>query len=223
MRLLLVEDDEGLRRQLSKDLARGGFAVDQAMNVRDADHMILQENYDVVILDRGLPDGDGISLVSTLRLAGNRVPVLMLTVRDAWQEKVEALSSGADDYLTKPFHLQELLARLHALIRRRHGQAAPAAIQWDAIQLDEVRQSVMVAGVDIPLSGVEFRLLRFFMMHPGHVLSRARLYDHIYGDRADNDSNVIEVYVSHLRGKLGRDLIKTRRGQGYVFADPATA
>lgn len=223
MRLLLVEDDEGLRLQLSKDLARGGFAVDQAMNVRDADHMIQQENYDVVILDRGLPDGDGISLLSTLRLAGNRVPVLMLTVRDAWQEKVEALSSGADDYLTKPFHLQELLARLHALIRRRHGQAAPAAIQCGAIQLDEVRRSVMVAGVDIPLSGVEFRLLRYFMMHPGHVLSRSRLYDHIYDDGADNDSNVIEVYVSHLRSKLGRDVIKTRRGQGYVFADPATA
>lgn len=220
MRLLLVEDDTGLRAQLIKHLAQAGYAVDHAASLRDATHMALHETYDLVVLDRGLPDGDGISLVAALREADNLVPVLMLTVRDAWQEKVEALSAGADDYVTKPFHVQELLARVQALIRRRHGQGS-TAIRRGVIRLDVERQSVMVGEDTVALSGVEFRLLHYFMMHAGHVLSRTRLYEHIYNQAADNDSNVIEVYVSHLRSKLGKDIIKTRRGQGYVFSEQA--
>jgi two-component system, OmpR family, response regulator len=220
MRLLLVEDDTGLRAQLAKHLTQAGYAVDHAVDLRDAIHMAVHEAYDLVVLDRGLPDGDGIGVVAALRRADNLVPVLMLTVRDAWQEKVEALSAGADDYVTKPFHVQELLARVQALIRRRHGQGS-TAIQRGAIRLDVERQSVMVGDEVIALSGIEFRLLHYFMMHAGHVLSRTRLYEHIYDHAADNDSNVIEVYVSHLRSKLGKGTITTRRGQGYVFLEHA--
>jgi two-component system, OmpR family, response regulator len=220
MRLLLVEDDAGLRAQLARQLAQAGYAVDQAATLGDASHMAHQEAYDLVVLDRGLPDGDGIGLVAALREADNLVPVLMLTVRDAWQEKVEALSAGADDYVTKPFHVQELLARVQALIRRRHGQGS-TAIQRGVLKLDVERQCVMVGDDTVVLSGIEFRLLHYFMLHAGHVLSRTRLYEHIYDHAADNDSNVIEVYVSHLRSKLGKDVITTRRGQGYVFSDKA--
>jgi two-component system, OmpR family, response regulator len=220
MRLLLVEDDAELRAQLAKYLTQAGYAVDHAANLLDATHLAFHESYDLVVLDRGLPDGDGIGLVAALRDGDDLVPVLMLTVRDAWQEKVEALSAGADDYVTKPFHVQELLARVQALIRRRYGQGS-TAIQRGSITLDVERQSVMVGDKVVALSGIEFRLLHYFMMHAGHVLSRTRLYEHIYDHAADNDSNVIEVYVSHLRSKLGKDVIKTRRGQGYVFSEQA--
>ncbi len=219
MRLLLVEDDVPLGTQLTKDLVHSGFAVDHAANLLAAAHMVALQSYDVIVLDRGLPDGDGVHWVGRLRAAHNAVPVLMLTVRDAWQEKVEALSTGADDYVTKPFHVQELVARLQALIRRRHGQPT-AAIHRGTLVLDEGKQTVSFGHEAVALSGVEFRLLRYFMLHAGQVLSRHRLYEHIYDFGVENDSNVIEVHVSHLRAKLGRHLIQTRRGQGYVFQSP---
>ncbi len=218
MRILVVEDDDKLRAQLRADLARADFAVDVAANARDALFMIEHETYDAAVLDIGLPDQTGLEVLRSLRSKGNRLPVLLLTARDAWQEKVEGFSAGADDYLTKPFQFEELQARLHALIRRSSG-IAPGALQVAGLSLNEAQQTVKVEGQDIELKGVEFRLLRYLMLHPSKVLSRSQLYSHIYDDQTDNDSNVIEVYINHLRSKIGKGLIRTRRGQGYVFGE----
>jgi DNA-binding response OmpR family regulator len=151
------------------------------------------------------------------RQRGNRVPVIVLTARDAWHEKVEGFKAGADDYLGKPFHVEELLARINALIRRGHGQAA-GELRVAGLTLNEDRQSVTSeTGAEIELTGIEFRLLRYFMLHPGQILSKSRLTEHVYDFDSDKDSNVMEVYINRLRHKLGKELITTRRGQGYVF------
>lgn len=216
MRLLLAEDDPGLCTRLKHYLGRRGFAVDTSDNGVDAEFSGRETPYDVIVLDLGLPQRPGLEVLANWRKAGVKTPVLILTARDTWQEKVQGLQQGADDYLTKPFQEEELHARLQALIRRNtRSVGEPLAV--DGWVLDEATQSVSRAGQSWELTGIEFRLLRYFMLHPGHILSKSRLTEHVYEQDADKDSNVIEVYVNRLRHKLGSDIITTRRGQGYVF------
>jgi DNA-binding response OmpR family regulator len=223
MRLLLVEDDALLSGRLRSDLEQAGFAVDVADNGVDAEFMGESEPYDVVVLDLGLPDRSGLDVLRHWRAAGHPVPVLILTARDAWHEKVDGFKAGADDYLSKPFHVAELLARLQALLRR--GVARPhGPLRIAGLELDEDTQTarVLATGEAFELTGTEFRLLRYFMRHPGRVLSKTRLAEHVYDFDTERDSNVLEVYINRLRRKLGRELIATRRGQGYIFgADDA--
>ena len=219
LKILLVEDDSMLCSRLRDDLSRRGYAVDVAGNGVDAEHLGTEWPYDAVILDLGLPQRSGLDVLRQWRARGNAVPVLILTARSAWQEKVEGFSAGADDYLAKPFHVEELCARLGALIRRTHAQPT-GVVTAEGLTLDEARQSVVSGGALIGLSGVEFRLLRYFMLHAGQVLSKGELAEHVYDNDSNRDSNVIEVYVNHLRKKLGSGCITTRRGQGYVFGAP---
>jgi DNA-binding response OmpR family regulator len=217
MRLLLVEDDVNLAAQLEDDLRRAGFAVDRAADGELAAFQGDTESYDAVVLDLGLPDRPGLKVLQDWREAGNDVPVLVLTARSAWHEKVDGFKSGADDYLGKPFHVEELVERLRALIRRRHGRPQ-SQLSVGALSLDAERQCVRLPdGRELELSGTEFRLLQYFMHHPGRVLSKSRLLEHVYGVEPESDGNVIEVYVNRLRRKLGPALIQTRRGQGYVL------
>jgi DNA-binding response OmpR family regulator len=216
VKILLVEDDPGLCARLREDLSRRGYAVDVANDGVDAEHLGAEWPYDAVVLDLGLPLRSGLQVLRNWRQKGIAVPVLVLTARDAWHEKVEGFDAGADDYLAKPFHFEELHARLRALIRRAHAQPA-GVVEVGGLALDEARQAVSCGERVIELSGSEFRLLRYFMLHPGQVLSKAHLAEHLYDNDSDRDSNVIEVYVSHLRSKLGPGCITTRRGQGYVF------
>ncbi|HOW62750.1 MAG TPA: response regulator transcription factor [Candidatus Contendobacter sp.] len=218
MRLLLVEDDALLNSRLRSDLERAGFAVDVAKNGVDAEFMGESEPYDVVILDLGLPNRSGLDVLRHWRAAGNSVPVLILTARDAWHEKVDGFKAGADDYLGKPFHVAELLARLQALLRRGVARP-PGLLQAAGLELDEDTQTarLLTTGETFELTGTEFRLLRYFMRHPGQVLSKSRLAEHVYDFDAERDSNVLEVYINRLRRKFGRDLIATRRGQGYIL------
>ena len=218
MRLLLVEDDALLSGRLRVDLEQAGFAVDTVDNGVDGEFMGASEPYDVVVLDLGLPGRSGLEVLRRWRAAGNPVPVLVLTARDAWHEKVDGFKAGADDYLGKPFHVAELLARLRALLRR--GVARPhGPLQAAGVELDEETQTARDLATDavFALTGTEFRLLRYFMRHPGRVLPKSRLAEHVYDFDAERDSNVLEVYINRLRRKLGRERIATRRGQGYVF------
>ncbi|MBI5637250.1 MAG: response regulator transcription factor [Nitrospinae bacterium] len=218
MRLLLVEDDPHLAQSLKAFLAKNGFVADLADNGEDGEAMGDSLQYDAVILDLGLSRRPGLQVLANWRRKKNRTPVLILTARDAWNEKVEGFKAGADDYLGKPFHPEELLARITA-ITRRAAQGSGAQLQGHGFTLDEERQAIAFdGGAGVPLTGVEFRLLRYFMLNEGTVLSKATLEERIYDDEASQESNVIEVYVRRLREKLGnKDLIKTRRGQGYVF------
>ncbi len=219
MRLLLVEDDPSLSKSLKADLEKAGFAVDCAMDGENGEFLGMTESYDIVILDLGLPKLSGLEVLEQWRRVGNHVPVIVLTARDAWHEKVDGFKAGADDYLGKPFHIEELLVRIQALLKRLHSRSQ-TALSGSGLMLDEDRQIVCVDGErPIELTAIEFRLLRYFMLHPGKLLSRSHLLEHVY--EADNDpaSNVIEVYINRLRRKLGKDLIATRRGQGYIFGD----
>ena len=217
MRLLLVEDDRALADELQSVLEAAGYAVDRARDGEDALYLGQTEDYDLVILDLGLPRLSGIDVLAGWRTAERTMPVLILTARDTWREKVLGLKAGADDYLAKPFHPEELLARIGALLRRAHGRAAPE-IASDAFTLDEDHQCVLLAdGSRVELTGTEFRLLRYFMLNAGKPLSKTLLIEHVYDQDFDLDSNVIEVYVRRLREKLGKHSIETRRGQGYVF------
>ena len=218
MRLLLVEDDTPLSDRLRIDLEKTGFAVDAVADGVDAEFMGASEPYDVVVLDLGLPGRPGLEVLRRWRAAGNPVPVLILTARDAWHEKVDGFKAGADDYLGKPFHTAELIARLHALLRRSNARPH-GPLRVAGLELNEDAQTVSVihTGATFELTGTEFRLLRYFMLHPGRVLSKTRLAEHVYDFDSERDSNVLEVYINRLRRKFGRDLIATRRGQGYVF------
>jgi len=221
VRLLLVEDDTQLADGLREDLSRQGYAVDLADNGIDAEHLGRSEPYDAIILDLGLPGRAGLEVLSNWRGEGILTPVLILTARDAWHEKVDGFKAGADDYLAKPFHVEELLARLQALTRRSAGRAESVLRAGD-LRLDEDRQQVRLDdGSEVPLTGTEFRLLRYLMQHPGRILSKTRLTEHVYDQDFDRDSNLIEVYVRRLRDKIGREHIETRRGQGYVFQPKA--
>jgi DNA-binding response OmpR family regulator len=218
MRLLLAEDDPALGSDLRIRLQQAGYAVDWAQDGPTAHDLGSVEAYDSIILDLGLPGRPGLEVLQQWRAAGQRLPVLILTARDAWHEKVDGFKAGADDYLGKPFHIEELLARLQALIRRANNDVGGLPLTVKGIRLDEARQRACLADdTEISLTGTEFRLLRYFMHHPGHVLSKDRLIEHLYDYDTEQDSNIVEVYVNRLRQKFGREVIETRRGQGYVF------
>lgn len=217
MRLLLVEDNVPLADELCTSLRRNGYAIDWLADGRDALVQGATEPYDLVILDLGLPGLSGLDVLRKWRKDGLSTPVLILTARSSWSERVDGLKAGADDYLCKPFHPEELELRIQALLRRSHGQSNTSQLQVKGITLDETRQCVILDGQVIELTAGEFALLRYFMLHPRQLLSKSRLQEHLYDGEAEPDSNVIEVHISHLRRKLGRDCIETRRGQGYMF------
>ena len=221
MRLLLVEDDARLGPQLRAALQSAGYAVDLSTDGVDAEALGDIEPYDLVVLDLGLPGRPGLEVLANWRKRGNRIPVVVLTARGSWQEKVEGFKAGADDYVGKPFQFEELLARIDAVAKRSQGAAAgPLCVA--GVTLDEQNQSLVLAdGSRSQLTGIEYRLLRYFMLNPGRVLSKSRLTEHVYEYDADRDSNVIEVYINRLRQKLGAEVIHTLRGQGYVFGDKA--
>nr|WP_305799096.1 response regulator transcription factor [Methylococcus sp. EFPC2] len=206
-----------LSASLQTDLERSGFVVDMAADGETGEFLGATESYDAAILDLGLPKLPGLEVLRRWRAADNALPVIILTARDAWYEKVDGLKAGADDYLGKPFHIEELIARLQAMLKRRAGLVHPQ-LEMYGIKLDEERQTVTIDGTKImQLTALEFRLLRYFMLHPRKVLSKAHLVEHVYGREIDPDSNVLEVYINRLRRMLDKDLITTRRGQGYVF------
>ena len=217
MRVLLVEDSVALADELMPRLKQAGYAVDWLADGRDASVRASDENYDVAVLDLGLPGRNGLEVLRDWRSAGLPLAVLVLTARDSFADRIAGLRAGADDYLAKPFHPDELLLRLQALLRRRHGQTNAPRLVVGALALDEERQFVERNGTVVALSGAEFRLLRCFMLNPGRVLSRTQLEEHLYDSETGRDSNVLEVLVNRLRRKLGREVIETRRGQGYCF------
>jgi len=217
MRLLLVEDDSALGPGIQGSLQQAGYAVDLSVDGIDAEALGDIEPYDLAILDLGLPGRSGLEVLGNWRSRGNRLPVIILTARGSWQEKIEGFKAGADDYVGKPFQLEELLARISAVLKRSQG-TSPGPLIYAGIKLNESMQTAVdAAGQQWQLTGTEYRLLRYFMLHPGQVLSKTELTEHVYDYDSDKDSNVIEVYVNRLRNKLGEDLITTRRGQGYVF------
>ena len=217
MRLLLVEDDVALAEGVAIDLRREGFAVDISHDGSEAEFLAFDGVYDAIILDLGLPGKPGIEVLKAWREKKLDLPVLILTARDTWSDRVQGLKSGADDYLGKPFHFEELSARINALIRRSTGRSQPD-LSVAGLILDEDRQQVKLQdGQSLALTGTEFKLLRYLMMNPDKLLSKQRLTDHVYEWDHDRDSNVLEVYVRRLRDKIGREYIETRRGQGYLF------
>ncbi|MEJ2425188.1 MAG: response regulator transcription factor [Candidatus Thiodiazotropha sp.] len=217
MRLLLVEDDSLLSDSLKQDLEREGFAVDQASQGVEAEFMGDEMDYDLIVLDLGLPQRSGLEVLGNWRTKGVQTPVLILTARDAWHERVAGFKSGADDYLGKPFHVEELVLRIRALIRRSHDMLGNR-LKAGGLELDEERQQVILPSQQrIELTGTEFRLLRCFLLNQGKIISKTRLTEHVYEQDFDRDSNLIEVYIRRLRDKLGKQAIETRRGQGYVF------
>ena len=214
MRVLLVEDDPDLSRQLKASLDDAGYAVDHAPDGEEAQFLGETEPYDAVILDLGLPKMDGVSVLERWRRDGRTTPVLILTARGAWSEKVAGFDACADDYLTKPFHTEELLARLRALLRRAAGQASPT-LTCGGLRLDPRSARASVNGEPLRLTSLEYRLLHYLMMQQGRVISRTELVEHLYDQDFDRDSNTIEVFIGRVRKKIGADRIETVRGLGY--------
>jgi two-component system OmpR family response regulator len=214
MRILLVEDDPDLSRQLKRALADADYAVDHAADGEEAGYLGETEPYDVIVLDLGLPKIDGAAVLEAWRKAGVATPVLILTARGAWSEKVAGFDAGADDYLTKPFHTEELLARLRALVRRSAGHAAPS-LSVGALRLDPRAARATVAGEPLRLTSLEYRMLHYMMMHQDRVISRTELVEHLYDQDFDRDSNTIEVFIGRVRKKIGPDRVQTVRGLGY--------
>ncbi len=214
MKILLVEDEPTLRAQLRTGLEEAGYVVDEADNGRDAQHLGEQESFDAVVLDLGLPVLDGLSVLRRWRDAGRVMPVLILTARDGWHEKVAGIDAGADDYLTKPFHMEELLARLRALIRRAGGHAS-AELVCGPLTLDTRNARATVNGQALTLTSHEYRVLAYLIHHRDAVVSRSDLVEHIYAQDFDRDSNTVEVFIARLRKKLPPGLIETVRGLGY--------
>lgn len=214
MRVLVVEDDKDLNRQLEQAFADAGYAVDKAFDGEEGHFLGDTEPYDAVVLDIGLPKADGISVLEKWRRAGRTMPVLILTARDRWNDKVAGIDAGADDYVTKPFHVEEVLARVRALIRRAAGHAS-SLIVCGPIEFDTRTSKVTVAGSAVKLTSHELRLLSYLMHHQDKVLSRTELTEHLYDQDFDRDSNTIEVFIGRLRKKLGTDCIETVRGLGY--------
>ena len=219
MRILLVEDDPDLSRQLKSSLADAGYAVDYAADGEEAQFLGETEPYDAIILDLGLPKVDGVSVLERWRREHVGTPVLILTARGAWSEKVAGFDAGADDYLAKPFHTEELLARLRALVRRAAGHSAPS-LSCGALRLDPRAARASVDGEPVRLTSLEYRLLHYLMMHQGRVISRTELVEHLYDQDFDRDSNTIEVFIGRLRKKIGPDRIETVRGLGYLLTPP---
>ncbi|MCX7815123.1 MAG: response regulator transcription factor [Tepidimonas ignava] len=218
MRVLLVEDEPTLAASLAASLQRAGYVVDAVADGRQAWYQGGVQHYDAIVLDLGLPQMDGLSVLQRWRAEGVAAPVLILTARDAWHDKVAGIDAGADDYLTKPFHTEELLARLRALIRRAHGVASPV-LRCGAIEMDTRSQRVAVDGVALALTAQEQRLLACLLHRAGQVVPRAELAEHLYGADGERDSNTIEVFVARLRRKLPPGAIETVRGLGYRLAD----
>jgi two-component system, OmpR family, response regulator len=214
IRILLVEDDPELARRLSDGLRGDGFVVEHAANGETGFDLGRNEDFDAAILDLGLPDMKGVEVLRQWRKAGRHMPVLILTARGSWTEKVEGLNAGADDYITKPSHVQEVAARLRALIRRSAGKGSPVLVHND-IEVSPVSGTVTVAGKPVDLTAQEFRILNYFMHRHGRIISQTELIEHLYPLQEERDPNTIEVYVARLRRKLGRDAIKTLRGLGY--------
>ena len=219
MRILVVEDEPTLAAQLATTLQAAGYAVDTAANGCDAGYMGEVETFDAVVLDLGLPMVDGLTVLKRWRALGRTMPVLILTARGDWHEKVAGIDAGADDYLTKPFHMEELLARIRALIRRAAGQAS-AELACGPLVLDTRSGRVSVDGQALSLTSHEFRVLAYLIHHAGEIVSRTELTEHIYAQDYDRDSNTIEVFVARLRKKLPPGLIETVRGLGYRLTCP---
>jgi two-component system OmpR family response regulator len=218
MRVLVVEDEPNLLRQLRTALEGAGYAVDTASDGEEAHYLGSTENYDAVLLDLGLPEVDGLTVLDRWRKEGRTAPVLVLTARDSWSDKVAGLDAGADDYLAKPFQTEELIARLRALIRRSSGNAS-SELNAGEVRLDTRSGRVTLAGEPVKLTAQEFKLLSYLMHHKGKVVSRTELIEHIYDQDFDRDSNTIEVFITRIRKKLGPSLISTTRGLGYSLED----
>ena len=218
MRVLVVEDDANLNRQIKEALTEGGYAVDVAFDGEEGHFLGDTEPYDAVVLDIGLPQMDGLSVLEEWRRAAKTMPVLLLTARDRWSDKVQGIDAGADDYLAKPFHMEELLARIRALVRRAAGHASNE-ITAGPVRLDVQAGKVTVDGQSVKLTSHELRLLSYLMHHKGKVVSRTELTEHLYDQDFDRDSNTIEVFVGRLRKKLPEDCIQTVRGLGYQILE----
>jgi two-component system OmpR family response regulator len=219
MRVLVVEDEADLARQLKDALTDAGYAVDLATDGEEGHHLGATEPYDAIVLDLGLPVMDGITVLERWRRDGRLMPVLILTARDRWSEKVAGFDAGADDYVAKPFHMEEVLARLRALVRRAAGHAS-AELVCGPVRLDTRSARVSVDGQPVKLTAQEYRLLAYLMHHQNKVVSRTELTEHLYDQDFDRDSNTIEVFVGRLRKKLGVDVIATARGLGYRLSPP---
>ncbi|HAG71629.1 MAG TPA: DNA-binding response regulator [Gammaproteobacteria bacterium] len=220
MRLLVIEDESLLREQLEQGLSKQGYVVDTAENGKTGLYYATEYEYDAAIIDLGLPEIDGISLIKQTRSSGKKFPILILTARGDWQDKVAGLDAGADDYVVKPFQLEEILARLNALLRRAAGFAT-SVLEFDSINLDIAAKRLTVSGENVDLTAYEYKMLEYLMMNPGKVVSKTELTEHLYAQDYDRDSNVLEVFVRRLRQKLdpAQTLkpIETVRGQGYRF------
>ena len=219
MRVLVIEDDPDLNRQLVAALTDAGYAVDSARDGEEGHYLGDTEPYDAVVLDLGLPGLDGWRVLEQWRRDGRRMPVLILTARDRWSDKVRGIDAGADDYVAKPFHMEEVLARVRALIRRATGHAS-SELECGPVHLDTRTGRVSVSGNPVRLTSHEYRLLSYLMHHCGRVVPRTELVEHLYEQDFDRDSNTIEVFVGRLRRKLGVDIIQTVRGLGYRAAAP---
>jgi two-component system, OmpR family, response regulator PhoP len=223
MRILLIEDEVHLREQVTQQLQKQNLTVDAVADGEEGLYLGLEYPYDVAVIDLGLPKLSGIEVIQQLRAAGKEFPVLILTARGRWQDKVEGLEAGADDYLVKPFHFEELSARINALARRASGWAN-ATLQCGSVTLNPTTQEIMNKNIAVDLTAYEYRLLHYLMLHAGEVLSKTELTDHIYEQDQDRDSNVIEVFIKRLRNKLDPDKtlnpIETLRGRGYRLTLP---
>jgi len=220
MRVLVVEDDRDLNAQLARALTEAGYAVDAAFDGEEGHYLGDTEPYDAIILDIGLPVMDGLSVLQNWRRAGRATPVLILTARDRWSDKVQGIDAGADDYVAKPFHIEEVLARIRALVRRAAGHASNELV-CGPVRLDLKTSLVTVEDRPVKLTEKEYRVLEYLMHHKERVISRTELTEHLYDQDFDRDSNTIEVFVGRLRKKLGVDLIETVRGMGYRLGGQA--
>ncbi len=222
MRLLVVEDDPDINRQIVTALQDSGYVVDSAKDGEEGHYLGDTEPYDAVVLDLGLPVLDGVSVLEKWRRAGRKMPVLILTARDRWSDKVAGFDAGADDYVAKPFHMEEVLARVRALLRRSAGHAT-SELTCGPVTLDTKSARVIVNGTAVKLTSLEFRLLAYLMHHKGKVVSRTELVEHLYDQDFDRDSNTVEVFIGRLRKKLGVDVLHTIRGMGYCVTEPDNA
>ncbi|MCB0272586.1 MAG: response regulator transcription factor [Bdellovibrionales bacterium] len=223
MRILMIEDDKIILEQVSDFLRKQQFAVDQAMNAEDGLHILSEYPIDIAIIDLGLPDQSGLEVIRNIRKLGNKIPILILTARNRWQEKVEGLEAGADDYMVKPFEMEEVVARLRALLRRT-GRWASSVLSCGPITLEPSTHVVKNAGQEVALTSFEFKVLEYLMLHAGDVISKTTLSEHIYEEDMERDSNVMEVFIRRLRQKLDPEdslqPIETVRGKGYRFTLP---
>ena len=220
MRLLVVEDDKDINRQVVAALEEAGYVADKAYDGEEGGYHGESEPYDAIILDMGLRKADGVTVLQKWRRAGVKTPVIILTARDRWSDKVDGFDAGADDYVTKPFHMEELMARVRALLRRAAGHAT-SQIACGPVTLDTRSGKVFVDGAQVKLTSHEYRLLSYLMHHTGRVVSRAELTEHLYDQDFDRDSNTIEVFIGRVRKKIGADRIETVRGLGYRLTAPA--